>query len=242
MSSNVFRYSLPYVKDEAIHSFIGSSREKSEVTQIIEEWNSRTCMSDLFKQWRKIRPKNTNFNLLFLLYNVNSLNSHTADIDIILNKYAPQICLLNEIGKVALKKTINFPDHHLLVQEGTNSFGGVAILIHQSIKYKEIKRDKNFLLVEIESNPEPVLVGAVYVPPGTTPPFHLFTECRNKPFFIFGDSNAKHTDWGCLGDGPRRDRGTVAHEFFLFLFFLYAFERSSFETNNPKFLAHLDVL
>jgi hypothetical protein len=48
MSSNVFRYSLPYVKDEAIHSFIGSSREKSEVTQIIEEWNSRTCMSDLF--------------------------------------------------------------------------------------------------------------------------------------------------------------------------------------------------
>jgi hypothetical protein len=84
MSSNVFRYSLPYVKDEAIHSFIGSSREKSEVTQIIEEWNSRTCMSDLFKQWRKIRPKNTNFNLLFLLYNVNSLNNYTADIDIIL--------------------------------------------------------------------------------------------------------------------------------------------------------------
>ncbi|CAF3875077.1 unnamed protein product [Rotaria sp. Silwood1] len=82
-------------------------------------------------------------------------------------------------------------------REGTNAFGGVAILCHSSIKYKEICREKKFILIQIETIPERTLIGAVYVPPGKSPPLHLFSKCRNKPFFIFGDFNAKHSSWDC---------------------------------------------
>ncbi|CAF4441892.1 unnamed protein product [Rotaria sp. Silwood2] len=58
-------------------------------------------------------------------------------------------------------------------------------------------QELNFILIEIVTIPEPTSVGAVYVPPGSISPFQLFTKCRNKPFYIFGDFNAKHTDWGC---------------------------------------------
>ncbi|CAF3291452.1 unnamed protein product [Rotaria socialis] len=52
-------------------------------------------------------------------------------------------------------------------------------------------------MVEIEITPISTLIGVVYVPPCTIPPFHLFTKCRNKSFCIFGDFNAKHVDWKC---------------------------------------------
>ncbi|CAF3184300.1 unnamed protein product [Rotaria sp. Silwood2] len=58
-------------------------------------------------------------------------------------------------------------------------------------------QELNFILIEIVTIPEPTSVGAVYVPPESISPFQLFTKCRNKPFYIFGDFNAKHTDWGC---------------------------------------------
>ncbi|CAF2955105.1 unnamed protein product [Rotaria sp. Silwood2] len=125
---------------------------------------------------------------------------HIADVDVLVSNHSPQICILTEIGKAVMKKIPHFPDYSTILQEGTNSFGGVAFLIHKSIKYKIVIRELNFLLIEIETIPEPTSVGAVYVPPGTTPPFQLFTKCRNKPFFIFGDFNAKHSDWGCEGN------------------------------------------
>ncbi|CAF3370823.1 unnamed protein product, partial [Rotaria sp. Silwood2] len=87
-----------------------------------------------------------------------------------------QICILTEIGKAVMKKIPHFPDYNTILQEGTNAFG------------------------QIETIPEPTSVGAVYVPPDSTPPFQFFTKCSNKPFYIFGDFNAKHTDWGCEGN------------------------------------------
>jgi uncharacterized protein (UPF0147 family) len=197
MANSVFRYSSPYLNDADSDTFTGTQKEKQILKQITNEWNTRTCMSDLNKSWCKAKPITKDPNLLFLLYNVNSLNSHIADMDILINNHTPQICILTEIGKTVMRKLPNFPNYHLLAQEGTNSFGGVAILIHQSIKYKEISRELNFLLVEIETNPIPTLIGAVYVPPGSATPFHLFKKCRNKPFYIFGDYNAKHIDWKC---------------------------------------------
>ncbi len=65
------------------------------------------------------------------------------------------------------------------------------------MKCKIIEKALNFLLIEVETLNESVLVGAIYVPPGTLPPFQLFNKCKNKPFYILGDFNAKHTTWGC---------------------------------------------
>ena len=118
-------------------------------------------------------------------------------MNIFISTYNPHVCTLTEIGKTAVNTKPCFPNYYIIMQEGTNAFGGVAIIIHKTIKYKEIMKDSNFILVELETTPEPSLIGAVYVSPGKNPPFHVFTKCRNKPFYIFGDFNAKHPEWGC---------------------------------------------
>jgi hypothetical protein len=60
-----------------------------------------------------------------------------------------------------------------------------------------IDKQPNFLLTELDILPKPILLGAIYVPPGNPFPQHLFDKILNKPFFIFGDYNAKHVDWCC---------------------------------------------
>ena len=178
-------------------AFSGTVRERTLLEEIISEWNARQYTSSLFTSWSKDKPEMNDPNLIFLNYNANSLKSHIADLDIILNKYHPQICVLSEIGMPAIRKVPHFPNYTVVCQEGSNAFGGVAIVIHQTIKFKVVVKEINFLLIEIKTIPETTLVGAVYVPPGETPPFHLFEKCRNKPFCVFGDYNAKHDVWEC---------------------------------------------
>ena len=85
----------------------------------------------------------------------------------------------------------------MIAQPGTNSFGGVMILYHRSIKCKVVERALNLIWIEIDQHPNPIYVGAIYVPPGSLPPFHLISKYQNNPFYIFGDYNAKHTNWKC---------------------------------------------
>jgi hypothetical protein len=89
------------------------------------------------------------------------------------------------------------PNYYWHNQKGSNSFGGVSILLHNSIKSKVIHAVENFLLVELNLATSTILVGAVYVPPKTKPPFEEFEKLLDKNFYIFGDFNAKHTQWLC---------------------------------------------
>ncbi|CAF1278068.1 unnamed protein product [Rotaria magnacalcarata] len=164
---------------------------------MINEWNTRICISDLSSKWKKERPIiKQNPNLLILLFNVECLNTHTEDVDILLSVNKPHICILTGVG-TATKNLPSFPGYVGIAQKGTNPFGGVAILFQNILKYKVIEKDLNFLLVELETANETVSIGAVYVPPGSVPPFQLFNKCKHKAFYIFGDFNAKHTTWGC---------------------------------------------
>ncbi|CAF4932471.1 unnamed protein product, partial [Rotaria sp. Silwood1] len=40
-------------------------------------------------------------------------------------------------------------------------------------------------------------IGAIYVPPNTSLPFHQLSKYKDKPFVICGDYNAKHSYWNC---------------------------------------------
>ena len=51
--------------------------------------------------------------------------------------------------------------------------------------------------MEVQTTSETIIIGAIYVPPGSIPPFQLFNKYRNNSFYIFGDFNAKHTTWNC---------------------------------------------
>ena len=191
---------------EVVQSFNATECEKSLLGEIINEWNARKYTSSLFVKWMKEKPPMNDPNLTFLNYNVNSLKSHITDLDIILNKYAPQICILTEIGMPAIRRMPIIPNYQVVFQEGSNAFGGVAIAIQDSTKYKVMAKEVNFLLIEVETAPESTLIGAVYVPPGKIPPFHLFEKCKGKPFCIFGDFNAKHQEWECATRNESGDR------------------------------------
>ncbi len=130
--------------------FIGSSEEKNLVFDILNEWNNQSSLSDLCISWEKKRPENETKNLLILLFNCECLSAHLNDLDILLSSYLPHVIVLT----------------------------GVGSQIRNSIKSKVIHAAENFLLVELNLAKSTILVGAVYLPPKTKPPFEEMNGWR----------------------------------------------------------------
>ncbi|CAF4989572.1 unnamed protein product, partial [Rotaria socialis] len=176
--------------------FIGTNSERRQLSKIIEEWNTKSSISSISKEWRKKRPNASTENLSIILYNCECLSTHIADLDILLSVYTPQIFILTGVGS-SIKNLPKMTSYYWISQEGTNSFGGVAMLIHNTLKTKITMQQSDFLLIELDILPKPIFVGAIYVPPSKPFPQSLLDKFINKPFYIFGDCNAKHTDWLC---------------------------------------------
>ncbi|CAM4963572.1 unnamed protein product [Rotaria socialis] len=182
---------------KSIETYNGSLKDKESISKMINEWNTRTCISDINMKWKKERPTHTtNTNVTIILFNKECLNTHTDDVDLILNKHAPHLCLLTGVGKATEKMPV-FPGYTAITQAGTNSFGGVPVMYQKSLNCKIVEKETNFILCEVETTNTHIIIGVVYVPPGTLPPFQIFNKCKSKQFFIFGDFNAKHTTCGC---------------------------------------------
>lgn len=196
-NNNTFKYAPATIDSKVTDHFDGTPQEKKELNSIIDEWNRRTSISNLCTYWEKQRPlSSSSENLLFLLYNCECLSTHLTDLDLLLSSYSPQTIILTGVGSL-IRKLPRIPNYYWLSQKGTNAFGGVAILIHQSIKSKIVFKIENFLLVEMDVLSSTILVGAIYVPPKKLPPFEHFSQCIGKEFYIFGDFNAKHSMWSC---------------------------------------------
>ena len=148
------------------------------------------------------RSQTNSSTLSILLFNVERLNTHMADVDLLLATQKPHMCILTGVGG-ATRNRPTFQGNAGVAQVGTNAYGGVAILHQNDLKCKVIDKNKNYLLTELKTVQETVLVGAVYVPPGCLPRFQLLNRCRDKPFYLFGDYNAKHTSWGCKKNNTR---------------------------------------
>ena len=198
MNSTFFHYSSPTISPTSVESFNGSRAERKLLSEIVNEWNSRTSLSLLCKKWKKVRPHYVKQNLLLLLFNVEGLNTHVADVDLLLSNYHPHICIFTGVGSAVYKHNqFTFPNYNIISQPGTNAFGGVMILHLQSLKCKIIEKASNLIWIELSLHPSPIYIGAIYVPPTTLPPFQLLSKYQNNPFYLFGDFNAKHTNWGC---------------------------------------------
>ncbi|CAF3458508.1 unnamed protein product [Rotaria socialis] len=144
----------------------------------------------------KDRPDVTNENLSLIIYNCQCLSTHIADIDILLSIHIPQLLILTGVGS-KIRNLPKITSYHWISQEGINSFGEVAILLHDTLKTKVITRELDFLMVELDILPRSILLGAVHVPPSKPIHQYLFDKYVSKSFYIFGDFNAKHTDWLC---------------------------------------------
>jgi hypothetical protein len=197
MYNQNFKYAPATIDLNLSENFYGTSLEKKELVSMIDEWNGRISVSNLCTYWKKQRPMSSSSeNLLFLLYNCECLSTHQTDLDLLLSSYHPQVLILIGVGSL-IRKLPSIPNYYWLSQIGTNAFGGVALLIHQSLKSNIVYKIENFLMVEIEIISSKVLIGAVYVPPRQLPPFEHFSKFIGKDFYIFGDFNAKHSMWCC---------------------------------------------
>ena len=146
-----------------------------------------TSISELCQSWEKIRPRNESENLTILLYNCECLSTHLSDLDILLSGYLPHVIILTGVGS-QIRKMPSVPNYYWHKQEGSNSFGGVAILVHNSIKTKVIHSVENFLLVDLNVTMSSILIGAVYVPPKQKPPLEEFEKFLNKKYTFLGIS------------------------------------------------------
>jgi hypothetical protein len=113
--------------------------------EIVKEWNSRSSLSSISKQWHKDRPIASNVNLSIILYNCQCLSTHIADLDILLSTYTPQICLLTGVGS-KIRNLPKISSYYWISQEGINSFGGVSMLFHDTLKTKVIDQECDFFI------------------------------------------------------------------------------------------------
>ena len=193
-----FSRSLSLITPSFHQNVSGSAQDKASIFEMIEEWNSRICVPDPCERWKKDRSvQNIDSRLLILLFNVEGLRTHVTDVDILLNSHKPHVCILMGVGAAA-KSMVRFPFYTAHTQHGTNSYEGVAILYQDHLECKIAQREATFLPME------PVMIGAMYVSPSSLPPFPIIDQCKNKPFYIFGDYNAKHTAWGCKKNNTSR--------------------------------------
>ena len=185
-----------YINPETINFYNGPDTDKDTLFSMIYEWNSSANISDLCEKWVKVRPKSFVEHLTLLEWNCEGLSTHMTDFDQLLASYSPHIFLLSGVGK-QIHKLPHVPNFKWYSANGTNSFGGVGILVHQKLRTSLIEETTNFVLIEIEIMDVKIYIASIYVPPGSMPPLEIFDKHKDKEIFIFGDFNAKHQDWKC---------------------------------------------
>ena len=191
-----FKYSEPEINAESINQFTGTPSEKQMFSSLLYEWNSRRSISEMCVSWSKERRETSIENLIIVLWNCEGLRTHGHDLDELLSSHKPHLCILTGVGS-QIRKLPAIPNYYWQSQEGTNSFGGVAILIHHKLKSSVIDREENCLLIELELLNNKLLLGAVYVPPRSYPPFTFLDKHKEKDTFLFGNFNAKDVNWLC---------------------------------------------
>ena len=73
MNSKTFIFSPTSVSLSCLEAFVGTPEERKVLEKIILEWNARLSVSSLCSIWKKKRPERVTENLLFLVYNIESL-------------------------------------------------------------------------------------------------------------------------------------------------------------------------
>ena len=56
VNKDFFYFAEPHIPLPISNSYPGSKQEKEIIYEMINEWNSRICISDLSKKWKKERP------------------------------------------------------------------------------------------------------------------------------------------------------------------------------------------
>lgn len=148
-----------------------------------------------------------NFKLNIIQWNCQSLLLKLSDLDSYLQKEKVHICILSETW-LNDDKHINVTGYSVFRNDRTDGYGGLAILVHQSIGCSlktcpSIYNNIDTICVEILNSSKLQHIIGVYSPSnihaGTEDYDELFSHFSEKTL-ILGDFNAHHTAWSYATD------------------------------------------
>lgn len=134
-------------------------------------------------------------------WNINGYTNNYGELQILIKKYNPKIIALQEThihNYPNIPIPINYSFYHL--NTSTTRYGGVALLIHNSLKHEKINTPSDFdaLRCAITSK-QNFCITTAYIPPNknfsTTNLQNMFAD-TGMPYLITGDFNGSHTIWG----------------------------------------------
>ncbi|GBN05234.1 hypothetical protein AVEN_52847-1 [Araneus ventricosus] len=143
-------------------------------------------------------------------------NKKINDLRIFVNKYLPDIILIQETLLRPNRKIFlaNYASYYSYRNnpDRTHTGGGTAILIKNNIPHYELTPptlhyvEASIVVLNFKDK-DPITITSIYIPPTTdTSLFTIDLESLIKTSpnqIICGDFNAKHTSWGCLNDCTR---------------------------------------
>jgi hypothetical protein len=138
--------------------------------------------------WNKTRPQASSENLSILVWNCEGLSTHLSDFHFLLTSYRPLIFILTGVEK-QIRALQPVPNYKWFSQEGSNSFGGAAILVHQKLKCSIEDKSLNFILLNVEILKQKLYIAGVYIPPSSKSSFDIFDKHKDKNVYFFGDFN-----------------------------------------------------
>lgn len=133
------------------------------------------------------------------------------ELNMVLRKYNVHIALLSETFLKAHNK-FQVP-HYDIIRKDDNSHhgGGIAILIHKSIKFQQINLPKTTSLpellgIKIFTTSKPIIFVSVYIPNNIKDILRSDLNALlrlDERVFIAGDFNARHHKWLCNQNNSR---------------------------------------
>ena len=148
-------------------------------------------------------------------WNAQSLRQKKQDLELLLNREKVHICILSETW-LQCDISVNFKDYDIYRSDRCDAFGGVAIIVHRSIKscYNPIEiRNAGIELVSVKifncNNLE--FVTSIYCSPSVQTSQcdwdQLFSKFPRKSI-VAGDFNGHHSNWSC----KQNSRGSQIHD------------------------------
>nr|CAH7757317.1 unnamed protein product [Callosobruchus chinensis] len=138
--------------------------------------------------------------LTTITWNCNGILSKLLDVKLLINEYLPQIIFINETH-LTQKHQVNFPNYTTLRQDRHDGRGGIAIIIHKNVPYKELQIDINLgpffqiMAVKVAN----INFVNIYCPPSIVLQTQEYNDILNifqGPTMITGDLNTQHQMWG----------------------------------------------
>lgn len=180
-------------------------------------------------------------SLIIIQWTIRGYINNYSELQIIRKKYHPQIIALQETHLHSLNN-IPIPINYTLYSNNYSpTYGGEAILIHNSIQNYSITLPNDFDATGIEAHSiKKMKIISAYIPP--TKPFTksnlLNVINTNSNMLILGDFNS----WGSLWGSPKyNQRGKTLTEFIINSNFIVLNDKSPTHFSTHNTYTHIDV-